>query len=61
MPEQALYGMLDAASSMGSLRCAVPDSVARDLNPRYEPRPYQESLCARVAEPAPGGGDGVGE
>ena len=44
---QFLYERLDAASSMGFLKKAVPDSVAQNLNPRYELRPYQVEAFAR--------------
>ena len=47
MPEQFLYERLDAASSMGFLKKEVPDSVAQNLNPKYELRPYQVDAFAR--------------
>src|SRR3990172_1205872 len=47
MPEQFLYERLDAVSSMGFLRKEVPDSVAQNLNPKYELRPYQVEAFAR--------------
>lgn len=47
MPEQFLYERLDAASSMGFLKKEVPDSVAQNLNPCYELRPYQIEAFAR--------------
>jgi len=47
MPEQFLYKRLDAASSMGFLKKEVPDSVAQNLNPKYELRPYQVEAFAR--------------
>lgn len=47
MPEQFLYERLDAASSMGFLKKEVPDSVAQNLNSRYELRPYQVEAFAR--------------
>ena len=47
MPEQFLYERLDAASSMGFLKKEIPDSVAQNLNPGFELRPYQEEAFAR--------------
>jgi len=47
MPEPFLYERLDAASSMGFLKKEVPDSVAQNLNPKYELRPYQVEAFAR--------------
>ncbi len=47
MPEQFLYELLDAASSMGFLKKEVPDSVAQNLNPKYELRPYQKEAFVR--------------
>lgn len=47
MPEPFLYERLDAASSMGFLKREVPDSVAQNLNPKYELRPYQIEAFAR--------------
>lgn len=47
MPEPFLYERLDAASSMGFLKKEVPDSVAQNLNPKYELRPYQIEAFAR--------------
>ncbi|MEN6500095.1 MAG: DEAD/DEAH box helicase family protein, partial [Rectinema sp.] len=44
---QFLYERLDAASSMGFLKKEVPDSVAQNLNPKYELRPYQVDAFAR--------------
>ena len=49
MPEQFLYERLDAASSMGFLKKEVPDSVAQNLNPKYELRPYQVEAFARFS------------
>ncbi|MEW6203372.1 MAG: DEAD/DEAH box helicase family protein, partial [bacterium] len=47
MHEQFLYERLDAAASMGFLKKEVPDSVAQNLNPKYELRPYQIEAVAR--------------
>jgi len=47
MLEPFLYEQLDAASSMGFLKKEVPDSVAQNLNPKYELRPYQIEAFAR--------------
>ena len=47
MPEQFLYERLDGAVSMGLLKQEVPDSVALNLNPRYELRPYQIEAFTR--------------
>lgn len=47
MPEQFLYETLNAVSSMGFLKKEVPDSVAQNLNPKYELRPYQVEAFAR--------------
>jgi len=47
MPEPFLYERLDAASSMGFLKKEIPDSVAQNLNPQYELRPYQVEAFAR--------------
>jgi len=46
MPEQFLYEQLDTLSQWGSIKREVPDSVAQNLNPKYELRPYQVGrLC----------------
>jgi len=47
MPEQFLYETLNAVSGMGFLKKEVPDSVAQNLNPKYELRPYQVEAFAR--------------
>ena len=47
---QFLYETLNAVSSMGFLRKEVPDSVAQNLNPKYELRPYQVEAFARLIE-----------
>jgi len=47
MPEQFLYQQLDTLSQWGSIEKEVPDSVARNLNPKYELRPYQIEAFAR--------------
>ncbi|MCA2001923.1 MAG: DEAD/DEAH box helicase family protein [Chloroflexi bacterium] len=47
MAEPFLYERLEAASSMGFLKKKVPDSVAQNLNPQYELRPYQIEAFAR--------------
>ncbi len=47
MPEQFLYETLNAVSSMGFLKKEIPDSVAQNLNPKYELRPYQIEAFAR--------------
>ncbi|MFZ5515589.1 MAG: DEAD/DEAH box helicase family protein [Candidatus Zhuqueibacterota bacterium] len=47
MIEQFLYERLDAASSMGFLKTEVSDSVAQNLNSKYELRPYQVDAFAR--------------
>ncbi len=47
MIEQFLYDRLDAASSVRFLEKEIPDSIARNLNPRYELRPYQVDAFAR--------------
>jgi len=47
MPEQFLYEQLDAVSSPGFLKKEIPDSVAQNLNPKYELRPYQREAFAR--------------
>jgi type III restriction enzyme len=47
MPEQFLYQTLDAVSSMGFLKQEIPDSVAQNLDPRYELRSYQTDAFAR--------------
>lgn len=47
MPEPFLYERLDAASNMGFLIKEVPDSVAQNLNPKYELRLYQIEAFAR--------------
>lgn len=44
---QFLYERLDAAASMGFLRREVPPSMAQNLNPQYELRPYQVDAFAR--------------
>jgi type III restriction enzyme len=45
--EQFLYETLNAVSSMGFLKKEVPDSVAQNLNPKYELRLYQVEAFAR--------------
>jgi len=52
MPESFLYERLDAASSMGFLKKEVPDSVAQNLNPKYELRPYQAEAFTRFSTAA---------
>jgi len=47
MPEQFLYEQLDTLSQWSSIRKEVPDSVAQNLNPKYELRPYQVEVFAR--------------
>lgn len=47
MPEQFLYELLDASSRMGFLNKQIPDSVTRNLNSKYELRPYQIETFAR--------------
>jgi len=47
MPEQFLYEQLDTLSQWGSIKREVPDSVAQNLNPKYELRPYQVDAFAR--------------
>jgi type III restriction enzyme len=45
--DQFLYEQLNGASSMGFLKMEVPDSVAQNLNPKYELRPYQVETFTR--------------
>jgi len=47
MPEQFLYEQLDTLSQWGSIKKEIPDSVAQNLNPKYELRPYQMEAFAR--------------
>jgi type III restriction enzyme len=47
MPEPFLYERLDGALSIGLLKEEVPASVAQNLNPQYELRPYQIGAFAR--------------
>ena len=47
MPEPFLYEQLDTLSQWGSIKKEVPQSMARNLNPRYELRPYQVEAFAR--------------
>ncbi len=47
MPEQFLYEQLDTLSQWGSIKKEIPDSIARNLNPRYELRSYQVEAFAR--------------
>ncbi|HUX00700.1 MAG TPA: DEAD/DEAH box helicase family protein [Phycisphaerae bacterium] len=47
MPEQFLYETLNAVSGMGFLKKEIPESVALNLNPKYEVRPYQIEAFAR--------------
>jgi len=47
MLEPFLYEQLDTLSQWGSIKKEVPDSVAQNLNPRYELRPYQIEAFAR--------------
>lgn len=47
MPEPFLYEQLDTLSQWGSIKKEVPNSVAQNLNPKYELRPYQVDAFAR--------------
>ncbi len=47
MPDQFLYQQLDTLSQWDSIEKSVPDSVAQNLNPKYELRPYQVEAFAR--------------
>jgi len=47
MLEPFLYEQLDTLSQWGSIKKEVPDSVAQNLNPKYELRPYQIEAFAR--------------
>lgn len=47
MPEQFLYEELDTLSRWGKIKKEIPDSVAQNLNPKYELRPYQIEAFAR--------------
>lgn len=47
MSEQFLYEQLDTFSQWGNIKREVPDSVAQNLNPRYELRPYQMEAFVR--------------
>lgn len=47
MPEQFLYEQLNTLSQWGSIKKEVPDAIVRNLNPRYELRPYQVEAFAR--------------
>lgn len=47
MPEQFLFETLDAVSKMGFLKKEVPTSVVKNLNSKYELRPYQMEAFAR--------------
>jgi type III restriction enzyme len=47
MPEQFLYEQLNAVSGMGFLKREIPQAVSRNLNPKYELRPYQIEAFAR--------------
>ena len=47
MPEKFLYEQLDALSGFNGLPKAIPNSVALNLNPRFELRPYQVEAFAR--------------
>ena len=47
MPEPFLYETLNAVSGMGFLKKEIPASVAQNLNPKYELRPYQIDAFAR--------------
>jgi type III restriction enzyme len=47
MPEQFLYEQLNTLYQWGSIKKEIPDSVAQNLNPKYELRPYQAEAFAR--------------
>jgi len=47
MPEQFVYEQLDTLSQWGNIKKEIPDSVAQNLNPKYELRPYQVEAFAR--------------
>jgi type III restriction enzyme len=42
-----LYDELDTLSKWGRIPQSVPDSVAQNLNPKFELRPYQVEAFAR--------------
>lgn len=46
MSEQFLYELLDAVSIMGLLKKDIPYSIAQNLDPKYELRPYQVKAFA---------------
>jgi len=47
MPEKFLYEELDAVSKMGFLKKEIPDFLKDNLNPKFEPRPYQIEAFSR--------------
>lgn len=47
MPEPFLYEQLDTLSQWGNIKKEIPQSVAQNLNPKYELRPYQVDAFAR--------------
>jgi len=47
MADKFLYEELDAVSKMGFLKKEIPDYIKKNLNPRYELRPYQEEAFGR--------------
>lgn len=47
MADKFLYEELDAVSNMGFLKKDIPDFLKDNLNPKFEPRPYQEEAFAR--------------
>lgn len=47
MPEQFLYEQLDTLSHWGNIKKEIPDSIAQNLNPKYELRTYQVEAFAR--------------
>ena len=49
MPEKFLYEQLDTLSQWGSITKEIPPGITKNLNPRYELRPYQLEAFARFS------------
>ena len=47
MPEKFLYEQLDTLSQWGSIPKEMPSGMTKNLNPRFELRPYQVEAFAR--------------
>ena len=55
MPEKFLYEQLDTLSQWGSIPKEMPSGMTKNLNPRFELRPYSgRGLCPLLPLPSEG-------